>query len=96
MNAPRHKGGSCCAKWDELSPERKADPRWQILHTLAHSRVAFNDSYFALLADITLTKAQGLTYEAKQMAWIKAGETTPGFDQASGTLWVGRLAATRK
>lgn len=96
MKAAREKPVECCAKWEAVSDERKAQRPWQILHTLAHSRVGFTDTYFAELAEIPLTKAQGFTYEAQQMAWIKAGETVPGFGTFKGVMWVGRLAATRK
>lgn len=86
----------CCSGWDKLPGSRQQQREWTFLHQLAHSRVAFRDDYFAQLVGISLDRAKAMTYEAKQMAWIKAGETQPGFDSASGTLWVGRLAATRK
>jgi uncharacterized protein YcsI (UPF0317 family) len=93
VNGDEHK---CCAAWEKLSPQARMTREWAFLHQLAHSRVAFRDDYFAQLVGISLDRAKAMTYEAKQMAWIKAGETVPGFDQANGTLWVGRLAATRK
>lgn len=86
----------CCSAWEKLSPTGRMTKEWGFLHQLAHSRVAFRDDYFAQLVGISVERAKAMTYEAKQMAWIKPGETFPGFDQASGTLWVGRLAATRK
>lgn len=78
----------CCKAWDEVPAESRGEWRWQVLHQLSHSRVAFSVEHLARTARINLTDAQHLIGEAKARKWAWASE-------ADG-LWVGRLPSGRR
>jgi hypothetical protein len=75
----------CCRPWDDLPADERATWKWQVLHQLGHSRVAFSPGHYAGVARITELEAKALIDRAYHRKWLFHTDI-PG-------LWVGRLSA---
>ena len=85
--ATRSRRLECCRPWEDLTATDRLQWRWQVLHQLSHSRVAFSPSFLADRAGITEPEAVALIDRAYHRKWL--------FHSDVPNLWVGRLPSRK-
>lgn len=97
--ASRARKLECCRPWADLDATERLHWRWQVLHQLAHSRVAFTVARFAEMARITEAEAKALVEQAHHRKWLfhasGSEDPTSPVHRKSPPLWIGRLPARR-
>lgn len=88
VKAPRERL-ECCAGWNKIVPDERAQWRWQTLHELAHGRVPFSAQTYRDFAGVSPRVARDLLREAAKLGWVeRCGE-------AGGGLYLGNLLRKR-
>jgi hypothetical protein len=85
--ATRSRKLECCRPWEDVPATDRLLWPWQVVHQLAHSRVAFTVARLADMARIPEAEAEVLVEQAHHRKWL--------FHSDVPTLWVGRLPARK-